>query len=210
MRRVHYTAVFTGLVFLSFNMCSKPANNLASTQQQGISETSVINYQPHLPPGPAYKGTCFTRSLALPRPDAYRCITQQNVASEGGANLFDPCFVLPGAKDRLECDPDPVKGTPGIQLELTQPLPSEPFEKAGPGNAWMVELEDGTICEINTGATFMVNNERASYGCTDGSWLFGDLYPGKVWTALQGTVKGNPPDVQFEKHSTATIRTVWR
>ena len=208
--RIHYAAVFAGLAFLSFNMCSKQSAHMAQTDQSSAAETQVIVYQPELPPGPAYKGTCFTRSISVIRPDVYRCSTEQSVASAGGANLFDPCFVVPGEKDILACEPDPIKGTPGIRLVLTEPLPSEPVEAAEPDSAWMVQLEDGTVCAFSTGATFMVDEERANYGCSDGSWLFGSLQPGTVWTAFRATVKGDPPNVQFDQHSIAGIQKIWR
>lgn len=143
--RIYYAAVFTGLAFLSFNMCSKQPADLAGTGQSNAFETQVIVYQAKLPPGPAYKGTCFTRSISAVRPDTYRCSTEQSVASAGGANLFDPCFVIPGEKDVLACEPDPVTDTPGIQLVLMEPLPSEPAETAEPDSAWMVQLEKERI-----------------------------------------------------------------
>lgn len=175
-----------------------------------VSETQVIVYQPSAPADPAYQGSCFTTSLRVQRTGAYRCSTQENVALAGGSNLFDPCFVIAGETNILNCNPNPVTNTGGIKLELTAPLPAETPAPPDPASAWIVELEDGTFCEFSTGATFLVNDMRANFACDDDSWLFGDLVPGTVWTALHATITGDPPDTKFETQETASLRRVWR
>jgi hypothetical protein len=118
--------------------------------------------------------------------------------------------VVAGEENMLACDPDPVAGTPGIKLELTAPLPNETPTPENPASAWMVETAAGIICELNTGATFAVDDMRANYGCTDGSWIFGDLKPGTVWTGLTASVTGDPPDTRFESEETVELSRVWR
>lgn len=175
-----------------------------------VQETQVIVYQPSAPPDPAYKGSCFTTSIRVQRVGAYRCSSEENVASHGGANLFDPCFVVAGETNILNCNPNPVTSEGGIKLELTAPLPAETPAPPDPASAWIVELENGTFCEFATGATFGVNDMRANFACDDDGWLFGDLKPGTVWTALHATVAGSPPDTKFETEETAPVRRVWR
>lgn len=138
--------------------------------------TDVIEYSPPAPTGPEVEGNCFASSLAVWREGAYRCI--------GGNEILDPCFAVDGATDAVVCGGDPLAESYPFTLRLTAPLPTEQ-PVSDPSHAWLVRLADGTECGFMTGATAGVDGERLDYGCTDRSWLVGDLVPGDRWTARQ-------------------------
>jgi hypothetical protein len=171
--------------------------------------THVVDYLPAKPDAStAQDGSCFTGSVALPgRADAWRCTT--------GNQIHDPCFQL--ADGSLVCDANPATGATGFLLTLTGPLPAPnvPASAAASAavNAWLVRLDDGTVCGINTGATGGVNGERANYGCPGGDWIFGDLIPGDAntpWTGVLGTMTVGPGGYQLGFAHQAVIQTIWR
>jgi hypothetical protein len=161
--------------------------------------TQVIDVTPAAPTGPERAGTCFAASLAVMRPGAYRC--------SAGNDIQDPCFVVGGATDSVVCGEDPTTGQGAFTLRLTEPLPTEQ-NPLDPAHAWMVRLADGTDCGYMTGGTGGVDGERLNYGCTDESWLVGDLKPGDVWTARR--VKLNADLTPVAAPAEVSIATVWR
>jgi hypothetical protein len=165
-----------------------------------VGATDVIVYAPPAPSGAEMDGTCFAASQAVWREGAYRC--------SAGNEILDPCFAVEGATDAVVCGGDPaVAETPTFRLRVTDPLPTEK-PVTDPRHAWQVRLSDGTVCGFMTGATAGVEGERLNYGCTDQSWLAGDLVPGDVWTARrvslndQLTPEASPAEVD--------IKIVWQ
>lgn len=80
--------------------------------------TQVIRYSPKQKATNAYKGECWTGSLAIPfRSDAWRCTVPVS-----GIGIIDPCFVF--EKDiNLVCDANPASKGDEFILSLTSRLP---------------------------------------------------------------------------------------
>ena len=100
-------------------------------------------------------GDCWTSSIALAGAHTYRCLANNQI--------LDPCFAPPsGAKpSSVACFTDPW--TPGVQLMLTQPLPTtEPGTRSTP---WALQLADGTRCVVLTGTVDQVGSLDLEYRC---------------------------------------------
>ncbi len=172
--------------------------------------TQVMHYVPAKPDAStAQEGTCLAGSVALPaRADAFRCMT--------GNAIHDPCFQL--ADGSLVCDANPATGDAGFLLTLTGSLPAANAPSADQSataakSAWLVQLADGTVCGVNTGATGGVNGERANYGCPSNEWIFGDLIPGDAttpWTAVLGRLNVGANGYSLGAAHQAIIAKVWQ
>lgn len=169
--------------------------------------TEVIRYLPPRPDESATQnGSCFARSIALSwRDDAYRC-TFENA-------IQDPCFRLPDGA--IVCGANPTKETASpFRLSLTVPLPTTPLSaaqiEAGKKNAWLVKLTDGTVCGFLTGATGGFEGQRLNYGCTDSSFILGDLMPGTTWSARFVTGAVGPSGFQAATSEIKALATVYQ
>jgi len=146
-----------------------------------VSATSVIQFMPAIPGGDVQQGSCWTESIAVTRPGAWRCSV--------GNGISDPCFTLPGKRGELVCGADPALKTEGFVLKLTKPLPksTRSNQKAEP---WVFRLADNSICEAMTGTLSPVNGEPARWACAihirdqvRPAGLVTALTPGKIWMA---------------------------
>jgi hypothetical protein len=148
-----------------------------------VSETSVIRFAPAVPGGDAREGACWTESIAVTRPGAWRCMV--------GNAISDPCFTVASKANReqLVCDADPALKRAGFVLKLTKPLPrsSSRQHRAEP---WIFRLADNSICEAMTGTLPAVNGVSARWSCAihirDQVRPVGvvtELIPGKIWMA---------------------------
>ncbi len=181
--------------------CNAPTVEAA---EAAITATQVITYTPGPPTGEPQAGSCWTNSLAVWRPDAWRCFV--------GNSIYDPCFAADGD---VICGASPVTTTVSFALELTEPLPAPSVPDDTSGHAWLVELPDGTVCEFATGATGGVDGERINYLCPGPDpdqqvVILGDLQPGAVWTAMRVTLSGAMPDLTVVESDLTPVRTVWR
>jgi dipeptidase D len=169
-----------------------------------ITATEVITYMPGPPTGEPQAGSCWTNSLAVWRPDAWRCFV--------GNSIYDPCFAVDGD---VICGANPVTTAVSFALELTKPLPAPTVPDDTSGHAWLVELPDGTVCEFATGATGGVDGERINYLCPSPDpdqsvVILGDLQPGEVWMAQRAVLSGNMPDLTVLESDMVDVHTVWR
>jgi hypothetical protein len=169
-----------------------------------ITATEVITYTPGPPTGEPQAGSCWTNSLAVWRPDAWRCFV--------GDSIYDPCFAVDGD---VICGASPVTTTISFALELTEPLPAPTVPDDTSGHAWLVELPDGTVCELATGATGGVDGERINYWCPSPDpdqsvVILGDLQPGEVWMAQRVVLSGSMPNLTVRESALSPVRTVWR
>jgi hypothetical protein len=179
---------------------------------------------------PVKKGSCFASSVAAPyRADAYRCTV--------GNAISDPCFELSSTSDTiisafpqntikvkgyLLCGANPAEtdtSSPFV-LQLTKALPkSETPTGTVPSNwAWLVELNDGTVCSPFTGTRpFDASGDVAVYSCNGAAagenMIFGDLNnSSSVWTAeigiLSTSTKLFPPTMLAS--TTVPVYAVWQ
>jgi hypothetical protein len=119
-------------------------------------------------------------------------------------------------------DPADPASTSSFILSLTKPLPvPDTIPASAPENwAWLVELQDGTLCSPFTGTLpFAADHEVASYGCapqTAGGpeWdIFGDLNSSSsIWTAKIGMFAAStstfPPPIIAS--SVVPVAEVWQ
>jgi hypothetical protein len=188
--------------------------------------TQVIAYVPPAPASgtPVERGSCFADSIAAPyRADAWRCMI--------GNAISDPCFTMPSAVQasgtpsslpQLLCGANPATADTSstFVLQLTKKLPqSEMPSGTIPTNwAWVVQLNDGTICTPFTGTRpFSKTGEVATYSCNGAvsgeDLIFGDLNnSGDAWTAEVGSLSTStatfPPSIA--QSSTVPIFAVWQ
>jgi hypothetical protein len=114
------------------------------------------------------RGACWTGSISAQRPDAWRCMT--------GNEIHDPCFA-PTAETRVVYCPQSGGSKRLIAIALTKPLPhgarnAAPTGASGPPTT--IVLRGGVTCGYITGATGVVAGMRINYGCSDGRELLGD------------------------------------
>ena len=165
---------------------------VATAVPTAVAEATTQHlFQPFGPSGVAAEltvsqtvdGNCWEGSLADSyRPDAWRCTA--------GNEILDPCFTDPFKnQDFLICSDSPLSDTVTV-LNLTEPLPVLPTpapetvetSKALP---WVIELEEGQVCNFATGATGSMGGKRLNYGCTGNGSVWGELDMSQpVWTAL--------------------------
>jgi hypothetical protein len=184
--------------------CATSAPAAETAPVADITATEVITYTPGPPTGEARAGRCWTNSTAVWRVDAWRC--------QAGTEIYDPCFAVEGG---IVCGANPATGEPGFPFTLTAPLPAPETPPDAAAHAWLVALEDGTVCEFATGASGGVEGERINYWCpsTDPGQvvvILGDLQPDEVWMANWAVLTGGPPAPTVEESTLAPIRTVWK
>jgi hypothetical protein len=149
------TLIAVAAAALAVSGCSRPPAGPALNGGPGA--TSVIFYIPGKPAGTPQNGSCWTRSIAIPRPGAWRCTV--------GNQIHDPCFATPSASGTLICGANPALGKDGFPLKLTKPLPNDFIAAPAKQPIWMFELADGSICEPFTGTMPMVGGEPARWSC---------------------------------------------
>jgi hypothetical protein len=177
-----------------------------------IKATKVIKYIPQIPLEKR-EGSCWTNSNIIQRSDVWRCMI--------GNEIFDPCYTVQD-KTTIVCDARPdIKKPSGFILKLTKPLPIPDVAKGPSSSASMIELEDGTICDIisgASGATDGVRSERISYSCRMNSQnvvIFGELQLGTIWIAEKGILveqktRDDLPPFLVKNLQKVKIRTVWQ
>lgn len=172
-------------------------------EEESVTKTNVIRYMPTIAPNETYEGSCWINSLTAQRRDAWRC-TVNNI-------IKDPCFVLK-ENENLVCNPNPITGDEGILLKLTEPLPeSKAEDKFGKGWGWLIELEDGSVCEFVTGATGVINGKRLNYSCNiSDTWILGGLEIGTAWKAEKVIIEFVEGERVVKSSELVSIRKVWQ
>lgn len=167
-------------------------------------ETEVIRYIPKEAPDEIYEGSCWINALSTMRKDAWRCSV--------GNYIKDPCFIFEANKS-LVCEPYPPTGDKGVLLKLTETLPEPDIteDKLGEGWAWLIELEDGSICRFITGATAIVNGKRINFSCGKTEiTILGDLQVGQVWKAEKAVLEYVEGKWQAKSVELVPIKRVWQ
>ena len=170
------------LVSLALMLFATPVHAQMPVSPLTIAGTKIVQFAPTLPSGgDAKEGSCWTESIAAPRPGAWRCSI--------GNSISDPCFTVAGNREQLVCGVDPALRADGFILKLTKPLPksSRGSRKAEP---WIFQLSDGSICEAMTGTLSPVKGEPARWSCAihvrdqvRPRGVVTALKPGRIWMA---------------------------
>jgi hypothetical protein len=178
-----------------------------------VSKTEVAIFQPQVPTGARKSGNCWTDSIAVTRPGAWRCMV--------GNEIYDPCFSSAPLSKAVICGTDPAKGDRGFVLQLTKRLPAPSSDwKQGP-RPWLVKLADGNTCEIETGTIAFVAGIEVPYGCSDSkecddngcpymTGLTERFQPGKVWTGDKVAFKSNDKGLSLLSRKQVPIAAVWK
>lgn len=135
--------------------------------QAATAPTTIVHFRVFTPTGKivgvrmtrTLRGSCFSGSIGLPRPDAWRCMV--------GNEILDPCLESPkGPKAGLVC----VFNNQGIRLRLTKALPFKYRNRPEKTFfAWQLVLSTGDVCQRFTGtAAGVVQGQGLTYGCKSG------------------------------------------
>jgi hypothetical protein len=169
---------------------------------QGPSiQTQVIVFYPTGSSESSRNGYCWTSSLDILRPDAWRCMDTNQY-------IFDPCISPLNGTGYVVCDAYPLRSGDGFKLYLTQPLPDpvpiDPnLEKSF---AWAFELFDGTTCSLIQASTWPTCLPR--YSCSDGLDVKDYPNPGLLWTAERGQFSVS--SCSIAQPVISNIQTIWK
>ncbi|MDO8431698.1 MAG: hypothetical protein Q7S58_04725 [Candidatus Binatus sp.] len=176
-----------------------------------VTKTEVITFAPPLPTGSAREGSCWTTSIAVTRPGAYRCMV--------GNSIEDPCFAVPPNRDKLVCGANPILKQDGFVLKLTKPLPTDVPPPSVSPQPWIIKLADGSSCVAMTGTLVAVNGEPARWSCAihirDQIRRMGvitTITPGKIWTAerfAESAIANPASGARRVTGETLPIKTIW-
>jgi len=108
--RIIAAAIFT----CALSICAV-AQSARAADSSAPSETQVGFFTPAVPKGTPRDGSCWTESIAVTRPGAWRCMI--------GNEIHDPCFQVRPLRGEVVCDADPSTKQAGFVLKLTKPLP---------------------------------------------------------------------------------------
>jgi hypothetical protein len=190
---------------------------LAATRAHPTRRTEVIRFRPSLPSNTkaAQGGRCWTESIAVNRPGAWRCMHVNMI--------YDPCFEVTGRKKQVVCGANPIKHDNGFALMLVQPLPPQRSVTAAP-QPWLIELADGSVCHAATGTMSVISDEPVRYSCSASAseesltprvycGLLGTLHRAKVWTADKvcftvAPSDGGPP-FKLLKREAVIVQRLW-
>ena len=188
---------------LAASATEQASPDVIATEQ--ISATEVIRYVAAGSAAPSGQASCWTSSIAISRADAYRCM-QEN-------QIFDPCFAAADGAS-VVCQPNPAINDPGVSLSLAEPLPALTVTPARPSDAWLVQLEDGTVCSPFTGSRAEVNGKLTTYGCATPdesvAVLLGDLMVGTVWSAEKGIITVEQGGPRLKQSEQLAVARVWQ
>ncbi|HWE61094.1 MAG TPA: hypothetical protein VHB98_05235 [Chloroflexota bacterium] len=191
------------MVSLTLARCAAPshATGTPTSVLAMLPATKVIVFHPAGTGGAAVSGSCaMGESLALNRTDAWRCIV--------GNEIYDPCFSAVPHATSVICGATPAKPI-GIKVRLSKALPTHaPVRSTQP---WILGIGDGSLCTMDTGATFGVKGQRANYACSDQDWVIGYPTTGRVWYAVKASLssKASPTGPMPSHLFAVSVATVW-
>ncbi len=180
--------------------------------QRAVRSTQVITFRPALPSGRHRSGECWTESAAVDRPEAWRCVT--------GNEIYDPCFAVAELKDAVVCGTDPARHKAGFVLELTKPLPTRSPSEVTEPLPWMLSLADGSVCELTTGTSAQVHGQDVPYECSDSRPCTDDcpyltgvttkLRRGTVWKADKLAFRSSRRGTKLLTRASVAVVTAWQ
>jgi len=193
----------------------------ADANRTPVVVTEVIVFQPPRPSGVVHEGRCWTESIAVSRPGAWRCMEDNSIS--------DPCFEVRGNLGEVVCDANPADGSAGFVMKLTESLPKPEGHPSpeSPASPWIIELADGTLCQAATGTMAAIGDQAVRYPCappaSEGTaahqpaievGVLDNLKPGKIWIAdevwftVEATANSGSP-FKLVKRKAVSVRRVW-
>jgi hypothetical protein len=124
--------------------------------------------KPAAPVSATVRGYCWTGSLASDRSDGWRCMA--------GNEIIDPCFSSAKARGMVLCSANGPWSSSLVEIKLTKQLPGNYANRGKPSTAglpWALLTTSGWKCEMDTGATAVVDGVRLNYFCAgtkEGLW----------------------------------------
>lgn len=208
-KNVLSTIIIAGLIFLfclsaSLVLAHGQTSQAASMNGGPVTRTQVVFFTPSgvsSTSAAEQKGDCWINSLATPRANAWRCMVSNTI--------YDPCFSNSQTSSYVLCGTNPAEGnTSGIKVVLSQSLPQPAVAPAEITQAWELRLSNGAVCSFETGATFLVNGQRANYSCSDGLFVIGMPTVGPVWF-VDVSKNANPPQNTPLAITSVAVTTAW-
>src|SRR5262245_44310658 len=196
-------------VLLAIGLCTVVGIRCTEATAQN---TEVTIFHPAVPSGPKRSGECWTDSIAVARAGVWRCMVDNEI--------YDPCFSSPGLNGAVICGANPASKEPGFVLELTKPLPKPSTPGLIHPRPWLVQLSDGTVCEIQTGTIASVKRIDVPYGCSDShqctdsgcpymTGLTAKFARGKVWMAEKITYGSSDKGLKLLGRKRVAVTAVW-
>lgn len=147
---------------------SSRAGQAVATSKPGTSpRTTVRRFVPYTSSGAPVagvtarrSGSCFTASVVVSRPNAYRCLA--------GNALLDPCFATSRSSTILACFSAPWSTV--TRLRLTKPLASS-VANPNPTHVnmpWALQLSGGVRCVAGSGTATVKQGVAMTYACAGG------------------------------------------
>jgi hypothetical protein len=200
------------LLILTNSATGTRADGASAATPRAAQATQVITFRPALPTVRRRGGDCWTESAAVDRPEAWRCAA--------GNDIYDPCFSLAELKGAVVCGADPARHRRGFALALTKPLPTRSPSQVAEPLPWMLQLADGSICELTTGTSAQVDGQDVPYECSDSRrctddcpYLTGvtsNLSRAAVWTADKVAFRSSRRGVKLLKRTSVAVVTAWQ
>ncbi len=146
-------------------------------------------------------GSCGP-SIALNRPDAWRCFA--------GSRVFDPCFSEEDVDDEVVCMISSPWEAKGALVSLDEPL-RERLDGVHASKVWGIELADGSRCSWMGGATTTIEGARLNYSCGEDWFIVGLSRVEPPWIARKVLLEIplSAPHEPLESQDVPIVR-IWR
>ncbi|MBN9620554.1 MAG: hypothetical protein J0H43_12630 [Actinobacteria bacterium] len=143
------------------------------------------------------QGNCWTTSIAVAAPGAYRCFA--------GNDILDPCFAAPGSATASQSAEVACVSAPwakAVVLELTSDLPAATGEAAA-ARPWAFELANGARCVASTGTVPEVAGVNLEYQCAGG-------YGASLDNATAAKATARYAKIGAATVTSVAVTTIWR
>lgn len=176
-----------------------------------VTSTTLVTVNPPIPSEPVKQGVCWNTSIAAPRFGAWVC--------GSGSESYDPCFSQPNVSNAVVCGVDPAHNKPGFRLNLSESLPFSLGVPPLPGEAWMIQLENGIICTKASGPAKIIQGVGTiAFICEEPglpagvfSGILRQMNLGPIWNVhwVHYTVQNGQYNLQTDLQQ-INLQTVWR
>jgi len=190
-RRHRHAAFAIALLGIALAGCSGPSGSTQAGHRrttESPSATVISKFTPYSSAGALTvavtghaTGQCWTGSIMVAVPGAYRCLV--------GNDIADPCFAppQPAKPTTVACLPDPWSGARVVTL--TAPLPRT-RTVGHAANPWAVQLANGARCVASGGTVHSVDGVSLNLLCPGGTAAGGLDTTSQLWQVEYGPQSG--------------------